>query len=51
MHTWLDRTDFGCYGLIPEELLPGWEGTEADDVIQEKATHASPEPRHRPGIG
>ncbi|MFC7793091.1 hypothetical protein [Streptomyces cinereoruber] len=33
--TWLDSTDFARYALIPEELLPTWEGTEADDVIDE----------------
>ncbi|MGW4777237.1 Imm21 family immunity protein [Streptomyces filamentosus] len=35
MATWLDGTDFARYALIPEELLPAWEGTEADDVIDE----------------
>ncbi|MFB7513141.1 Imm21 family immunity protein [Streptomyces sp. NPDC056144] len=35
MATWLDHTDFARYALIPEELLPTWEGTEADDVIDE----------------
>ncbi|MEV4949271.1 Imm21 family immunity protein [Streptomyces sp. NPDC053755] len=35
MATWLDRTDFARYALIPEELLPAWEGNEADDVIDE----------------
>ncbi|MFF2571755.1 Imm21 family immunity protein [Streptomyces sp. NPDC058084] len=35
MATWLDSTDFARYALIPEELLPTWEGTEADDVIHE----------------
>ncbi|MFD8639530.1 Imm21 family immunity protein [Streptomyces zaomyceticus] len=33
MAIWLDGTDFAHYALIPEELLPGWEGTEADEVI------------------
>ncbi|MEU8538415.1 Imm21 family immunity protein [Streptomyces sp. NPDC048717] len=33
MATWLDHTDFARYALIPEELLPAWEGTEAEDVI------------------
>ncbi|MGA5870693.1 Imm21 family immunity protein [Streptomyces cinereoruber] len=35
MAVWLDRTDFARYALIPEELLPTWEGSEADDVIDE----------------
>ncbi|WP_306326198.1 Imm21 family immunity protein [Streptomyces venezuelae] len=35
MATWLDGTDFARYALIPEELLPTWEGTEADEVIDE----------------
>ncbi|MEU2182109.1 Imm21 family immunity protein [Streptomyces thermolilacinus] len=35
MATWLDSTDFARYALIPEQVLPGWEGTEADDVIDE----------------
>ncbi|MEU8761065.1 Imm21 family immunity protein [Streptomyces sp. NPDC048659] len=33
MAVWLDGTDFARYALIPEELLPVWEGTEADQVI------------------
>ncbi|MFG3345450.1 Imm21 family immunity protein [Streptomyces sp. NPDC048018] len=35
MATWLDGTDFARYALIPEELLPTWEGTEADEVMEE----------------
>ncbi|MFF0476443.1 Imm21 family immunity protein [Streptomyces sp. NPDC004284] len=35
MATWLDSTDFARYALIPEELLPTWEGSETDDVIDE----------------
>ncbi|KOG06828.1 hypothetical protein ADK34_41485 [Streptomyces viridochromogenes] len=33
--TWIDGTDFARYALVPEELLPMWEGTEADAVIDE----------------
>ncbi|WP_189829680.1 Imm21 family immunity protein [Streptomyces zaomyceticus] len=33
MTTWLHSTDFARYALIPEEILPAWEGTEADEVI------------------
>ncbi|WP_380286516.1 Imm21 family immunity protein [Kitasatospora purpeofusca] len=32
---WLDGTDFARYALVPEDLLPGWTGTEVDDVIGE----------------
>ncbi|CAL9417055.1 Imm21 family immunity protein [Streptomyces sp. enrichment culture] len=35
MTEWLDHTDFGRYALIPEGLLPRWEGSEADEVIDE----------------
>ncbi|MFD7068017.1 Imm21 family immunity protein [Streptomyces sp. NPDC059913] len=35
MATWLDSTDFARYALIPEKLLPTWEGTEAEDVVNE----------------
>ncbi|MFE0699853.1 Imm21 family immunity protein [Streptomyces sp. NPDC058872] len=35
MTTWIDGTDFARYAPIPEELLPGWEGNEAEDVIHE----------------
>ncbi|GGR21196.1 hypothetical protein GCM10010282_11570 [Streptomyces roseolus] len=35
MATWLDSTDFARYALIPEEILPTWEGTEAEEVIDE----------------
>ncbi|MFD3997493.1 Imm21 family immunity protein [Streptomyces sp. NPDC058583] len=35
MATWLHSTDFARYALIPEELLPAWEGTEADEVVDE----------------
>ncbi|MFJ7065563.1 Imm21 family immunity protein [Streptomyces sp. NPDC101115] len=38
MVTWLDSTDFARYALIPEELLPAWEGTEADEVIAERVS-------------
>ncbi|MFD5766192.1 Imm21 family immunity protein [Streptomyces sp. NPDC127049] len=35
MATWLDSTDFARYVLIPEEVLPTWEGAEAEEVIDE----------------
>ncbi|MFB7939235.1 Imm21 family immunity protein [Streptomyces sp. NPDC056049] len=35
MATWLDSTDFARYALIPEEVLPKWEGAEAEEVIDE----------------
>ncbi|MFC8794110.1 Imm21 family immunity protein [Streptomyces cinereoruber] len=42
MAVWLDRTDFARYALIPEELLPAWEGSEADDVIDEYVSALRP---------
>ncbi|MFF9501893.1 hypothetical protein [Streptomyces sp. NPDC014656] len=35
MTTWLASTGFARYALIPEALFPTWEGTEADEVIDE----------------
>ncbi|MFI5527603.1 Imm21 family immunity protein [Kitasatospora sp. NPDC051853] len=35
--TWLDRTDFARYALVPEQLVPEWTGGEADEVIGEYA--------------
>ncbi|MGW2400096.1 Imm21 family immunity protein [Kitasatospora sp. NPDC001664] len=35
--TWIDRTDFARYALLPEHLVSEWTGAEADDVIGEYA--------------
>ncbi|MEU0399424.1 hypothetical protein ABZ318_04100 [Streptomyces sp. NPDC006197] len=33
MAPWLDGTDFARYALIPEGLLPAWEGGEAERIL------------------
>ncbi|MFF4171100.1 hypothetical protein [Streptomyces sp. NPDC001744] len=40
--TWLDSTDFARYALIPEELLPAWEGNGAEGVIDEYVSSFRP---------
>ncbi|MFC8454023.1 Imm21 family immunity protein [Kitasatospora sp. NPDC057223] len=36
--TWLDRTDFARYALLPEHLVPRWAGEEVYDACGEYAT-------------